>query len=106
MALILTDEQKVQLSINPVTAAGNAARVDGVPVWSVSDSNVLSLEVAEDGLSAWVSTVGPLGESQVAVVADADLGEGRRELAATLDVTVVAAEAASLAISAGAPVLK
>ena len=106
MALILTDEQKVQLSIQPVTAAGNPARVDGVPAWSVSDTNVLALDVAPDGLSAWATATGPLGPSQVSVSADADLGEGIRTIAATLDVSVVPAEAVSLAISAGAPELK
>ena len=106
MALILTDEQKVQLTIQPVTAAGNPARVDGVPVWTVSDATVLTLEVAPDCLSAWATATGTLGASQVSVDADADLGEGVRDIVATLDVSVVAAEAVSLSISAGAPVLK
>lgn len=106
MALILTDEQKVQLSIQPVTAAGNPAKVDGTPSWSVSDTTILTLEVAADGLSAWATVTGTLGASQVSVSADADLGEGIRSITATLDVTVVAAEAVSLTINAGAPVLK
>lgn len=106
MALILTDEQKVSLAIDPRTAAGNPAKLDGAPVWSVSDANVLALTVAEDGLSAVVTATGALGASQVSVTADADLGEGVRPIAAVLDVTVVAAEAATLAITAGAPELK
>ena len=106
MALILTDEQKVSLSIDPRTAAGNPAKVDGVPVWSVSDSNVLTIVPSEDGKSAVVTTTGQLGASQVSVSADADLGEGVRTIAATLDVTVVAAEAATLAITSGTPELK
>src|SRR6185436_3167778 len=100
MSLILTDEQKVSLTIQPLTAAGNSAKVDGVPVWSVSDSNILSLTVSEDGLSAVVTTVGPLGDCKVSVSADADLGEGIRNLTGTLDITVVAAEAASIGIVA------
>lgn len=106
MLLVLTDEQKVQLSIQPVTAAGNPAKLDGVPAWSVSDANVLSLEVAADGLSAWATAVGNVGTSQVSVSADADLGEGVREITAVLDVEVKAAEAVALTIAAGAPVLK
>jgi hypothetical protein len=107
MALILTDEQKVALSIEPRTAAGNPARVDGVPVWSVSNAEVLSLQVSEDGLSAVVTTAGPLGDSQVVVTADADMDEGEvREITGILDVTVVAAEAASLAVNAGTPEVK
>ena len=106
MTLILTDEQKVQLSIQPVTSAGNPARVDGVPVWTVSDGTVLTLDVAPDGLSAWAIATGTLGPSQVSVSADADLGAGVRDLTATLDVEVFAAEAVALSISATAPVLK
>jgi len=108
MALILTDEQKVQLSIQPVTAAGNPARVDGAPTWLVSDDTILSLLVAEDGLSAsaWAIATGTLGSSQVSVTADADLGAGVRPLSAVLDVQVIAAEAVALSINVGAPVLK
>lgn len=103
MALILTDVQKVGLSVSFVTAKGNPAAVDGLPVWSVSDATVLSVVPAADGLSADVVAVGPLGTSQVSVTADADLGEGVRALIGTLDVTVVASEAASIVINAGVP---
>lgn len=106
MALVLTDEQKVSLSLSPKTAAGNPAALDGAPVWSVSDPSVLELAVAEDGLSAVVSAKG-LGAAQVSVVADADLDAGEvRELSGVLDILVVAAEAATLGVSAGVPELK
>ena len=104
--LILNDEQRVSLSISPLTAAGNAAKLDGIPVWSASDSNVISLVVSADGLSAVASAAGALGTSQVSVTADADLGAGVRQLTALLDVQVIAAEAFTLSINAGAPELK
>lgn len=103
MALALTDEQKVALSIEPKTAAGNPARLDGVPVWSVSDAEFLTLEVAPDGLSAVATTTGKLGVCQIQVTADADLGDGVRELTALLDIQLVAAEAVTLGIVAGTP---
>lgn len=106
MALILTDEQKVTLSVAFVTAKGNPATVDGPPVWTVSNDTVLSVVPSADGLSADVVSVGPLGASQVSVTADADLGAGVTALIGTLDVTVVASEAASIVISAGTPVLQ
>lgn len=106
MALVLTDEQKVELVLAPKTAAGNPASLDGAPTWSVSDESVLELTVSEDGLSATVAAKG-LGSAQVSVVADADLDEGEvREISGVLDLVVVAAEAATLGISAGTPVLK
>jgi dTDP-glucose 4,6-dehydratase len=47
MALILTSEQQVPLSIQPLTAAGNLAVVQN-PVWSSSDENVAILQVSTD----------------------------------------------------------
>lgn len=105
--LILTDEQKVALAIDARTAAGNPAKLDGAPVWTSSAPEIVSLQVAEDGLSAVATTVGPVGTSQISVMADADLDEGEfREIVALLDVEVVAAEAATLGISASTPELK
>lgn len=104
--LILNDEQKVVLSVAPKTAAGNPAKIDGKPVWSVSDDTVITLVVSDDGLSTEAITTGTLGVSQVSVSVDADLGEGVRTLSGTLDITVNAAEATTVGISAGVPVLK
>lgn len=103
MALILTDLEKVSLSVAFTTAVGNPATVDGVPVWATSDESVLSVVASEDGLSAVVTTVGPLGSAQVSVTADADLGEGVKPLVGTLDVTVVGSEAVFAIVAASAP---
>lgn len=103
MSLILTDIQKVALSIKPVSAAGNPAPVDGKPEWVSSAPDVVTVEAAEDGMSAVVMTTGKLGTAQVAVKADADLGEGVVEITGVLDVEVKASAAVSLSIEAGAP---
>lgn len=102
--LILTDEQKVSLAVSFKTAAGNPAVVDGVPVWATSDPAIVSLVVAADGMSAVATTVGPLGTAQVSVTADADLDvDETREVTATIDIEVRAAEATTVGITAGAP---
>jgi len=103
MSLILTDVQKVSLSIQPVDAAGNPAKVDGLPEWQSSDPTVLSLTVAADGLSAEVMTLGPLGTCQISVSADADMGTGVHSITGLLDVEVVASDAVSVAVTAGIP---
>ena len=103
MALVLTDLEKVSLSVAFTSAAGNPAVVDGVPVWGTSDESILSVVAAEDGLSAVVTTVGPIGTAQVSVTADADLGEGIKPLVGTLDVSVVASEAVFAIVASGAP---
>lgn len=101
--LILTDSQKVTLSIKPVTKAGNAAPIDGKPVWSTGCEDHLKLDVSEDGLSAVVSSLGKLGVCQVNVKADADLGEGVEEIVGAVDVEVKAGKAVNLGIEAGSP---
>jgi len=103
MALVLTDIQKVTLSISPKSAAGNPAPVDGVPSWSVSDTSVASIVVSENGLSAEVVTTGALGTVQVVVDADADLGEGVETITGVLDIEVKASAAVTLDIGAGVP---
>lgn len=101
--LTLTDIQKCALAVEFKTAAGNPAKVDGAPVWSVSDEALLELTVAEDGMSATVAAKGPLGIGQVTLTADADLGEGQKEITGLLDVEVLASEATVAIVAAGVP---
>lgn len=103
MSLTLTTEQKVKLTIAPVTAAGKAAKLDGVPVWASSDTSIISLDVAADGLSATLSTTDEIGTSTVSVSADADLGEGTNTIQASIDIVAVHAQASNLGLVAGTP---
>ena len=97
----ITDKQKFPVSVAFVSAAGNPAKVDGAPVWSSSDETILKVTAAEDGMSASVEAVGPVGTAQVVVKADADLGEGVKEISGVLDVEVLASEAVAASLSAG-----
>lgn len=101
--LTLTDSQKCALALELRSAAGNPAKADGVPVWTVSNEEALGLTVSEDGLSATVAAKGPVGQGQVVVKVDADLGAGVREITGLLDVEVVAGEATVVLVAAGAP---
>ncbi len=100
---VLTDVQKVGLSVAPTTAAGNPAKVDGAPEWSVSDPTLGGLTVAEDGLSAEFVTTGKLGSCQVNVTADADLGSGVTTITGVLEIEVTASQATNLGVTAGTP---
>ena len=102
-ALVLKSDQKVTLSVAFFDAAGNPAVVDGIPVWSVSAPGVVTLHVAEDGRSAVAVADGPAGTVTISVVADADLGEGSREIVGVLGIQVVSGEAVFVALSAGTP---
>ena len=102
MAIQLTDIQKVTLSISAVDAAGNPAPIENA-TWVSSNPAVLTVVASTDGLSAVATTVGPLGNAQVQVSADARIGEGEVVLQGVLDVEVIASEATALNIAAGTP---
>jgi hypothetical protein len=74
-------------------ARGNPANVDGVPVWATDHPEILSVVPSVDGFSATIASVGPLGNAQVTCTADADLGEGVREVILMGDVEVIAGAA-------------
>ena len=103
MSLVLTDVQKVDLSVTPVDARGNPGVLDGVPVWSTSDDTLVDVTPSDDGLSATIVAKGPLGTCQISVTADADLGEGVKEIAGVLDIEIKGSATVSLNIGAGIP---
>lgn len=106
MLITITNEQKVEVTLAPVTEAGNTATVDGVPVWEVVSGDA-TLEVAADGLSAFLVSGAAGVNSQITVTADADLDEtGVKPIADTIDLAVVAASASQLGLVAAAPILK
>lgn len=106
MSLLLTDVQKVTLTVAPLDAAGNPGKIDGKPTWTSSDESIATVAASDDGLSAVVTAVGPLGTVQIVAKADADLGEGVKEISGTLDIEVQGSEAVSLGINAGTPEAK
>ena len=93
MAYTLQDGLQVQLKVEFLDAGGNHAKVDGDPMWS--SSNPETCEVTVSPGNPYLATllgVQP-GDAQVIVEADADLGDGTRQVICTLDVSVVPGEA-------------
>ncbi len=105
MLITITNEQKVLVTLAPTTAAGNPATLDGVAAWSVVSGDA-TLEVAEDGLSAYLVSGEADVTSQVEVTADADLGEGVVTLTDVIDLAVVAAQASALGLVVDTAILK
>ncbi len=101
--MIITDTQKVNLTVSFQDAAGNPARVDGTPTWASSDESIVTLDVAADGMSAFAVSAGPLGMSQVAATADADLGGGVTPITGVIDIEVQASDAVVALVAAGSP---
>ena len=104
MLITITDEQKVLVTLAPVTAAGNPATLDGVPSWTVTSGDA-TVEPAADGLSCYLIS-GTVGNSVIEVSADADLGEGVSPITDTIDLAVVSAQASSLGLVVGTPEAK
>jgi hypothetical protein len=105
LELNITNEQKQRVTITPLSAAGKPALIDGIPTWTVSagDSTV---DVAADGLSAFLVSSENPGDTVVLVQADADLGAGIETIADTINLHVAGARAANLGLASEAPVAK
>lgn len=101
MAFILTADQQVGLSFSAKDKYGNDAGIDGAPTWTSSDESKVTVNTGADGKSATAVAVGPVGTAQVSVRADADMGDGAREVVGVLDIEVIAGEASLVALSAG-----
>jgi len=93
MAYTLPDGNQVRVKISYVDNQGNPAKVDGDVSWESSDTTIATVNADVDTKNAVVSATGTIGQMQIVARADADLGEGIRELITTMDVEVVAGEA-------------
>jgi hypothetical protein len=102
MDVTITNEQKVKLTLAPKTASGDDATLDGVPAWN-KVSGEGEIEAATDGLSAYLISSDEAGSGVFEVIADADLGQGTRELKDTINLTTTAAAASELGIVVGEP---
>jgi hypothetical protein len=73
-------DHTVKMQVSYVDAAGNPAKIDGAVEWFPANAEIAAIEVdPSDDTICKVMPVG-LGRTQVSAKADADLGEGVREL--------------------------
>lgn len=105
LELKITNEQKIEVKLNPVSQGGKPVQLDGKPDWTVLSGDA-TVEPSEDGLSAFLVSGDNPGDTQVLVEADADLGEGKVTVSDTIKLTVEGALAENLGLSAGEPVQK
>jgi hypothetical protein len=108
MSYTLPIDMAVHVQVAYTDSHGNPARVDGAVEWGTSDANIATVTAeGSDGLTAIVATATSLGQAQITATADADLGEGVREIVTIMDVEVIAGEAVAGVITpVGAPVPK
>jgi hypothetical protein len=107
--LNITNEQKVSAMINPLTAGGRPARIDGLVNWTVEPEGVVTVtpDTSDSKKATVVAAPSPEttlpATAQVTVEFDADLGEGVRHITAVGSVTVTEAEAETAEITFGTP---
>ncbi len=104
LELTCTNEQKVPVTVNPVTATGNPVGLDG-PVTVSVQSGAGAVEMIDDKSFYVVSSADP-GDTVYLVAGDADLGEGVETVSDLITLHVEGAKAQSLGLVAGVPVPK
>ncbi|MBT1509447.1 hypothetical protein KIP88_02935 [Bradyrhizobium sp. SRL28] len=89
----LPADHTVTMQVSYVDGAGNPAQVDGDVTWFTANEELATIEV--DASDDTICKVIPkaIGRTQVSARADADLGEGTRELLTVCDIMIVAGEA-------------
>jgi len=106
LEIVITNEQKIQVTLTPVTATNKPAQLDGPAVFEVISGTATVGMVEGNVLSAWLVSGDLPGDSEIMVSADADLGDGVETISDIIKLTVAGAKAASLGLTAGAPVAK
>lgn len=99
----ISNIQEVDVNVTFTDNLGRPVEIDGTPSWQVNDETIATIEVAEDGRSAIVRSVGAVGRTFVTVTADAELGEGTREVSASFDVEVTESAELKINFSFGTP---
>lgn len=93
--MVLKQGEKAVLKLRILDAGGNPAQVqDGKIEWSLSDPAFGDLKVSEDMMSAEFMPKGQAGKCLIQAKADADLGEGVKEIMGELMIEQLSGEAA------------
>ncbi len=100
-AISMSNEEKRLMTVQPLTAQGNPAPIDGAVQFTVTSGTCTIAPV--DDASAYVVSGDAPGDATVQMACDADLGAGVVPVLDTMLVHVVSASAASLEVLVGEP---
>ena len=103
--LTITNEQKVKVTVNPVTEAGSPVTLDG-PITVAVSSGDGTFEVQPDNVSVYLISGDQPGDTVFTISGDADLGEGVVNVTDLVNLHVDGAQAAALGMVASEPELK
>jgi hypothetical protein len=101
LSLTITNEQKIKITVNPVTASGKPAQVDGAIRVSTISGDSTSVPVDGEPNSAYLVSSDTPGDTTFLVEADADLGAGEQLIQDTAALSVAGALASNLGLTAG-----
>jgi len=104
LELNCTNEEKIKITVKPVTKGGNPVLLDG-PVSVIVQSGEGTFELV-DGSSFYVVSGNNPGDTAFLISGDADLGEGVQSIADTIVLKVAGALAENLGLSASVPEMK
>src|SRR5262245_54853695 len=104
LATACTNEQKVPVQVVPTTESGNPTTLDG-PITVTVSSGDGTVEMI-DALNFFAVSGVNLGDTVYQVSGDADLGAGVVTIQDAVTLSVTSAQAATLGLTAGAPVPK
>ena len=107
IAGIITNEEKVKLTISPVTLGGNPAQVEeGSFAFETVEGDATFEDIEGEPNSKYIISGEADVVSRIRVSADADLGPGVSTIEDEVILTVVPAGASSLGLGLGTPELK
>ena len=95
--------QLIDVEVSFTDSLGQPVSLFGIPAWEAADPTLVSLSVADDGLSAVVRSTGAIGVTHVTVSATATLGNIGVDIASAFDVTVEASGAVLVTFSFSQP---
>ena len=105
LELNCTNEEKIQITLTPVTSTGQPAEIQAGSLLVVVQSGEGTTDPIDD-LNFWVVSGDNPGDTAYLVSADADLGEGVITISDYITLHVAGALASNLGLTAGSPVPK
>lgn len=102
MELSCTNEEKILVTVNPITGAGKPAPLDG-PVKVTKQAGDGDVIIQPDGNSFYVISGDNPGDTAYLVEGDADVGAGVETIADNIILHVAGAKAKSFGMTAGTP---
>jgi len=103
--LTCTNEEKIQITVVPVTSAGQPAQIEIGTLAVTVQSGTATVELIDD-YNFWIVSGAEVGDTAYLVAADADLGEGVLTISDYITLHVAGAFAVNLGLVAGTPVPK